>query len=317
MPRGIGSELRVLTVTNMWPTPDAPQFGIFVKRQVEELRRLGVEVDVQFVNGRRSKVNYARAFGEFRRRLRGGRYDLIHADYVFSGVIARAQVQKPVVLAHHGIEVMEGWQSPLCWFMSRVVDAVLVRSEQMRKRLGLPRAEVMPYGVDLSTFRPRARAEARHLLSVRADSNLVVFVGEARPEKRLDIAEKAVAQVPGACLRHVSGESPDRVALFMNAADVLVLPSDNEGRPNVVSEAMACNLPIVAVDVGAVREMIGGTDGCFIAERTPEDFAAKIRLVLERGTRTDGRRQVEPLAWSNVTARLIDVYERVAGRRAI
>src|SRR4051812_5330184 len=100
MPRGIRTDLRVLTVTNMWPTPEAPQFGIFVKRQVDELRRLGVQVDVQFVNGRRSKANYARAFREFRRRLRGRRYDLIHADYVFSGVIARAQLRHPVVLAH-------------------------------------------------------------------------------------------------------------------------------------------------------------------------------------------------------------------------
>ncbi len=307
--------LRVLTVTNMWPTAAAPQFGIFVKRQVEEVRRMGLDVDVLFVNGRESRANYVRGFGELRRALRRRRYDVVHADYVFSGLIARAQLRCPIVLAHHGIEVLRSWQAPLCWITSRVVDAVIVRSDQMRERLGLPQAELLPYGVDLGVFQPRARSEARRLLSLPLDLKLVLFVGEARPEKRLDIAEKAVALLPDVRLRQVCGESPDTVALFLSAADVLVLPSDNEGSPNVVAEAMACNLPIVAVDVGAVRELIGGTDGCFIARRTPKDFAAKIRLVLERGERTDGRRHIEPLAWSNVTPRLIDVYERVAARR--
>jgi teichuronic acid biosynthesis glycosyltransferase TuaC len=113
----------------------------------------------------------------------------------------------------------------------------------------------------------------------------------------------------------VSREPAERVALWMNAADVLLLPSDNEGSPNAVKEAMGCNLPVVATDVGDVRAMISGVEGCHLAERTPEDFAAKIRLVLERGGRTDGRARVERLALPRVTAQLLDVYEDVLGER--
>src|SRR5436190_557229 len=96
--------LRVLTVTNMWPTDEWPQFGIFVKRQVDGLRDAGLDVDVLFVNGRGSKSNYARGFPELASALRRRRYDLVQANYVFSGLIARSQRRHPIVLTHHGIE---------------------------------------------------------------------------------------------------------------------------------------------------------------------------------------------------------------------
>lgn len=309
--------MRVLTVTNMWPTPELPFFGIFVERQVEGLRAAGVDVDVLFVNGRADKANYARGFGELRAQLRRKRYDLVQANYVFSGVIARAQRKAPVVLTHHGIEVIEGWTKPLCWSLSRTVDAVVVKTEQMRRVLGLPDAAVIQSALAVETFRPQPRDEARRALGLPAGEPLILFVGEDRPEKRLDVARAAAELLAGeAAFQHVARETPERVALFMNAADVLLLPSDNEGSPNVVKEAMACNLPIVATDVGDVREMTGGVEGCHLAERTPEDFAAKIRLVLARGgARTDGRARVERLALPRVTEDLLAVYERVLAAR--
>jgi glycosyltransferase involved in cell wall biosynthesis len=240
---------------------------------------------------------------------------LLHAHYVFSGLIARAQLARPIVLTHHGIEVMQGWQAPLCWLTSRLVDAVVVTSERMRDRLGLARARVIPSGVDLEMFFPRPQAEARRALSLAPEEKLVAFVGEARPEKRLELAEKAVAFLPGTRLLHVCGQPQERVELFMNAADVLVLPSDNEGSPNVVKEALACNLPVVATDVGAVPELVDGVQNCFIAEQTPEDLAAKVRMVLDCGLRSDGREKVAPLSLLNVSRRLLDVYEGVLAAR--
>src|SRR6266542_3061475 len=151
--------MKLLTVTNMWPTADAPQFGVFVSRQVDELRRAGIDVSVLFIDGRSTRVNYARGIFAFRAALGSEGFDVIQANYVFSGVIARAQRQCPIVLTHHGVEVFQTWQAPLCWAMSRLVDRVVVRSEQMRQRLGLPSARVIPAGVDLDLFRPRPKAE--------------------------------------------------------------------------------------------------------------------------------------------------------------
>ncbi len=93
---------RVLVVTNLWPTESDPGYGSFVRAQMESLRPLGVEYDLLFINGRRSRWNYLRAIGELRRRLKRRRYDLIHAHFGLSGLVARCQLKLPVVVFTDG-----------------------------------------------------------------------------------------------------------------------------------------------------------------------------------------------------------------------
>jgi glycosyltransferase involved in cell wall biosynthesis len=234
-------------------------------------------------------------------------------------VIARAQLRYPLVLTHTGIEVHETWQAPLCWSLSRVADAVIVRSRRMKERLGLADAAIIPSGIDLGLFRPMPQEEARGRLSLDR-SRIVLFLGEPRPEKRLDIAEGAVELLRRrgcpVTLLAVSGRLQQEIPLYLNAADVLVLPSDNEGSPGAVKEALACNLPVVATDVGDVADLIHGIPGCFLAERTPLDFAEKIEAVLQRGARADSREAVLSFSWPAVTDKLLDVYEHVLSRHA-
>src|SRR5512138_477787 len=102
--------MKVLVLTNMYPKPDKPGFGIFVREQVESLRKEGAEVDVLFIDGSRRKLNYLWGIFRLWGRLLGHRYDLIHAHYVFSGMVARTQFLYPVVVTHHGLEVFMTWQ---------------------------------------------------------------------------------------------------------------------------------------------------------------------------------------------------------------
>ena len=97
--------------------------------------------------------------------------------------------------------------------------------------------------------------------------------------------------------------------VYMNAADVLILTSQHEGSPNVIKEAMACELPIVAVDVGDVREVIGGTDRCFVVARNSEAVAEKLKYVLSRVGRSNGRSRITHLSLTEVAKRLISIYE--------
>jgi teichuronic acid biosynthesis glycosyltransferase TuaC len=315
-PAPLNDRLRVLSVTNMWPVPTAPQFGIFVEREVCYLRRHGVAVDVLFINGRASRAAYLRAVTQLRAKLQGGSYNLIHAHYVFTGLVCRTQRRLPIVLTHHGVEVMQGWQSPLCWVASRAVDAVVVRTDAMRTSLGLAQASVIPAGVDLDFFRPMPKMQARDVLSLPRGLKMAIFVGEPRPEKRLALAQQAVALLPDVSLHHVHGVGPECVRMFMNAADVLVLTSRREGSPNVVKEALACNLPVVAVDVGDVAGLIGSVDGCHLVEPSPLDVARGIRRVLDEEGPFNGREAVATLAWPNMTRRLIEVYEKVMAAHA-
>jgi glycosyltransferase involved in cell wall biosynthesis len=305
--------VKVLVVTNMYPTPAQPAFGVFVQDQVESLRRLGIEVDVLFMNGRRNRLNYLAGYPRLWRQLQRERYDLVHAHYIFAGLVARAQWSCPVVLTHHGPEVFLTWEAQVCRLATRWFHSVIVVSEEMRQKLGLERAYVIPCGIDMKRFQPQPQAQCRVALGLPQDKQLVLWAGEhQRPEKRFELVAQAIdllrVRRDDVELVLLSGRPHTLVPQYMNAADALVLASDAEGSPMVVKEAMACNLPVVATPAGDVREVIGGTEGCFVTSQDPAEIAAKLEAALAFGRRTDGRRAVAPLELGAISRRIIDVY---------
>jgi len=313
--------MKVLVITNMYPTAKMPFFGTFVKEQVESLRKEGVEVDVLFINGKKNSLNYLWAFPRLWARLLTRHYDLIHAHYVFSGIIARAQFLYPVVLTHHGSQVFQGWQAPLCRLVTRFMDRTLVMSNEMKKRGRLDKSVVIPCGIDFELFKPNDREQARRELNLPPDKKLVLFAGDYdRPVKRFDIVQTSVIILkeknPEVELVLVSKKPLNTVPKYMNACDVLVLTSDGEGSPMVIKEAMACNLPIVSVRVGDVPEVISGTDGCYLCAQEPQDVADKLEMALESGTRTNGREKIEHMEIGAISRRIITVYKRLIDEKA-
>src|SRR4051812_3149449 len=101
----------------------------------------------------------------------------------------------------------------------------------------------------------------------------------------------------------------------MNAADCLILTSMIEGSPNVVKEALACDLPVVSVPVGDVHERLRGVEGCEVtADDRPETIAAALERVLRRGGRVEGRAAVRQLDERILTQRVIEVYRSVLAK---
>ena len=311
-------DLRVLVVANLYPHPGAEDFGTFVYDEVHALRRLGVGVDVFYVNGRASRVHYLSALPGYWHMLRRRPYHLVHAHYALSGVFARVQRAKPLVVTFHGTEVAVSFTAPLSRWLARFSDGIIVTSRWVEEHLGHKADAIIPPGVDFSLFRPMDQGEARRTLGLPQEEKLVLFAGQLRPDKRVWVIEKAVERLraQGWPVRFViaSGEPHHRVPLYMNAADVLVLVSEGEGSPMVIKEAMACNLPIVAGDLGDIREVIGDTEGCYICDRTVEGTAAAIEQALRFGRRTRGRERVQHLSLEGSARRVREVYERVLTR---
>lgn len=309
--------MRVLIVTNMYPIPEEPSFGTFIKSQVDSLKQAGIQLDVLLINGRKSQLNYLWGIFRFWRQLWGGQYDVIHAHYIFSGMIARLQWNRPVVLTHHGIEVTEiGWVSTLVRLTHKWFSRVIVVSPAQIEFLQDSAVALIPCGVDLTEMQPIPVEEARHRLGLPLDKKLVLWAGEHwRPEKRFELVEPSMIllkkQIPEAELVLLSGQPHSAVPIYMSACDVLLLSSLYEGSPMVIKEAMACNLPIVSTDVGDVAQVIDGTEGCYLCSSDPADMAEKLTQALVRGQRTKGRQKIHHFGSELTAKKIIGIYNQV------
>src|SRR5438105_5147226 len=153
----------------MYPTPQRPDYGPFVWQQDRQLRRFGHTVDVVNILGFRSKLNYLKGAVDGLRKTSGTPYDIVHAHYGLTALPAWFRRHAPLVMTLHGSDVLGGRFERLCsWVIGRFADAVIVVSEEMRRRVP---GVVIPCGVDLSLFRPYNRDEARARLGWPRDKH--------------------------------------------------------------------------------------------------------------------------------------------------
>jgi len=321
--------MRVLVATSIYPTSENPSRGTFVRTQVEYLKRAGVEVELFHLKGPSRKLMYPKAVLELRQRLRASPIDLVHAHYSYVGIVARTQWRVPVVVSYCGDDLLGTMNmrgkptlfSRLAVFAGRLlshqVDGVIVKSREMADRLKRKKdVYVIPHEVDFELFRPMDREQARIALGLDLQKKYLLFAASPDiPVKRFplakEVADRLRRQNPEIELLVVHKEPQDRLPFFMNACDALVFTSYQEGSPNVVKQAMACNLPIVSTDVGDVREIIGRTDGCYVCEPDAQEFTDHLFDILRLRQRTQGREQVQHLSGPAVAQRIIQVYEQV------
>ena len=324
--------LRVLMVTSDWPIPGIPRTTTFIRRQAEFVQRAGVDVDVFPFHGEKNPFNYVRAWARMRRRLQTERYDLIHAQFGQSGLLAFPK-RLPLVVTFRGSDVLgivrdaDGSYTRAGRMLQRAsrfvahhADAVILVAAHLGDHVTTTApVHVIPSGIDFTMFRPIPQAEARRQLTMNPHERLVLFVG--RPDqarKRYDLARAAVAlldeRMPARLvvawqLQH------DQVPIYMNACDVLIFTSMQEGSPNVVKEALACNLPVVSVNVGDVAERLRDVEGCQVCDNDePTTIASALERVLTRGGRVDGQSAVRHLDEGLLTEQVLQVYRSVLRR---
>jgi glycosyltransferase involved in cell wall biosynthesis len=326
-----GDPLRVLMLTKDWPSPGQPWRAPFIFQQYRFLAAAGADVDFFTFPGHKNPVNYARAWMDVRRRLRARPYDVIHAQFGQSGMLALPK-SHPLVVTFRGSD-LEGIVGANGHFtaagrllrgisrtVARQADAVCLVSRSMGRHLPPGVAfEVIPSGLDFERFRPMDRAAARRELGLPVEGRLVLFGGNPNvARKRHGLASAAVAELAArmpATLVAPDQVAHDRMPVWMNACDVLLLTSIHEGSPNVVKEALACNVPVVSVDVGDVRERIGALAGCRVCDDDrPATIAAALAAVLEHPGPFDGRSAVAELDERLLVRRMLGIYRTAIER---
>jgi glycosyltransferase involved in cell wall biosynthesis len=313
--------------------PQGPGF-IFSKRQVVALRELGVPVATFFLPSRQSLPVLLRAWRQFRREVRTFRPDVVHAHFgTMIAFFCAVSTRRPLVVTYRGSDLnpvpsISRLRSVTGKLLSHIAAARAARiicvSPQLKARLrwGKDRATVIPNGVETRDFFPRPRDGARAELGWGVEERVVLFNGGMFPhKKRVDLAQAGVDVAESLCGRirfHVlDGQtSSSLVPTFMNAADCLVVTSDWEGSPDIVKEALACNLPIVSVDVGDVRERLEGVHPSRIVEREPAAIGRALAEILAQRERSNGQQAIQELTMRRVATRVLLELQAAAATRA-
>lgn len=286
-----------------------------VKKQGESLEGL-VNVHYFLIKGK-GMMAYVKNIPKIRSFARKHDVDIIHAHYSFSGFSAVLAFSKPVVCSLMGsdIQVKGIIRFFIKLFSSLFWRSTIIKSQRMKKRIAISKAVVIPNGVDMESFQPLERKQSfKKTVLDPALKNVLYLADPSRYEKNVALAKEAVdilGTEQNVTLHTIHGIRHCDIPFYLNAADVLLLTSLWEGSPNAIKEAMACNCPIVSTDVGDVKDVIGDTAGCYITSYDPEDVAAKLKLALEFGKRTNGREKIKHLDEKLIAQKLVQVYKSV------
>ena len=304
----------------------------YVRREADALRAAGHEVEL-FGFDNASYWRFPGELSRLRAAVRGMRPDLVHAQFGKFNALLAALGGAPFVVTFRGTDINRNPRYSAARAMLGVAASQLAAcfargivcvSREIRAKVWACRwrpSLVVPTGVDLKVFRPAERAAARARLGYGLQERIVLFNAGRNPAvKDPKLAAAAVARA-GALVGDIrfvvldGTAKPDDVPVYMNAADALVVTSLTEGSPTVVQEAMACNLPVVSVDVGDVRERLEGVAACeVVASRDPAEIGAALARVLRSAKRSDGHAHAAALGVESIAARLGDFYALVVSR---
>jgi glycosyltransferase involved in cell wall biosynthesis len=285
--------------------------------------------------------------------------DIIHAQWSLTamiGVLLKKIYKKPLVLTERGSSLNAAMEyrftrMVLKWILENC-DYITANSFNQISRIKSLGFEgnvcAVPNGIDTDKFRPEDKNKARNRLGLPKDKRIILFVGWLVKGKGVDYLLESVKKIkvhfPDMLVVIVGGglefknykryvsenglersvvftgpKMSDEIPKFMNAADIFVLPSLSEGRPNVVAEAMACGLPVIATAVNGTPELIeDGIDGILIEPESPKDIEdAVLRLFgdtkLYEAIKSRARNSImrKKITWNTTADNFFDIYNEV------
>ena len=261
---------QIVLLTRIWPSPDRPSLGAFVRDRARGVA--GVRVVHPGPRPGPWPLVYARMFRDALRirRIRGVEAHVVAPTGLLGWAVARIR-RVPVIVYAHGGDVRD-WErqaAPRRWvtlFVARHVDRVVTNSRDTARhirRMGIE-PTVAPPGVDLSRFAPTPRPEHRSVL----------YLGGRNPRKGYAVASRLADTLLGPWLRDLD---PAEVPALMQAHDVVLVPSVEEPFGIVAVEAIASGRWVVAAAVGGLPEIvIDGVNGTLVSDGDYDGALARV-----------------------------------------
>lgn len=286
------------------------------------------------------------------------RPDVIHAHWAYpdgAGAVAlRKLFRCPLVVHARGsLERVVAKQSksfrelvrqPLLAADAVIANSLALRDDCLELGVAPARLHVIPNGIDLELFSPRDKRDAKRELGLPAGRQLVLFCGNLRPVKGVDLLADAIPEllrrhpsalfaflgegelepmlrttlagaIAGGDVQVLGAKRQREVATYMAAADLLVLPSRSEARANVIAEALACATAVAATSVGGIPELVRPEHGRLFEPNSSAALIAGVdALLADRDSLEElgraGRRFIQGanLSWDTHAARTVELY---------
>lgn len=285
----------------------------YISEQVNAIKSKGIDIQYFFIKGNGLKA-YIASFPQFKKRIAAFKPDIIHAHYGLSGLFANLQRSVPLVITFHGSDINFRKIRPFSILAAKLSHYNIFVSEKLAgKAHARKKYSIHPCGVDLDTFYPVDKKQAREKLKLKSGQIYILFAGSFNNLiKNAALAREAIEKNhQDIHLIELKSYTRKEVNLLLNACDLAIMTSLMEGSPQFIKEAMACNCPIVSTNVGSVEEIIDNTEGCFLTSFDPEDVRQKVKLAIQFGRRTKGRKKISDLDNGIIADKIISIYHSV------
>jgi len=308
--------MKILIVCSGKPSNPQWNFKIdrsYVYEQIDSIEKLGIQYDVYFIEGK-GIVGYIKNHRALQKKIREYQPDIIHAHYGLSGLLANFQRKKPVVTTYHGSDINKKSNLKFSKLSSWLSKENIFVYKKLANKINYKQSEyIIPCGVDTQRFYPMDKDKAREKLGLEKDMVYGLFASAFDNKvKNYPLARDSIAlSRHRISLLELKNLNREEVNLLMNAVDFLLMTSFTEGSPMVIKEAMCCNTPIVTVDVGDVKDVIGQTRNCYVTPYDSQKIASSIDKVLAFNSKTDGRNTIEKYSLDNIAKQILEIYKKV------
>ncbi|MDQ6531542.1 glycosyltransferase family 4 protein [Flavobacterium sp. LHD-85] len=267
--------MKILYVSNMFPTQKHIYYGIHVQEQIEGFKKkFGIDSMLYFINAlENGKIEYVKAIFGLKKTINKFDPEIIHIHYGLSGLFLLFFRPKcKVFITLHGGDILPKQGKYMQLFFTRKilkkVDKAFILNGEMAEilsELKIP-FEILPCGVDIDCFNQNQDYIIRN-----KTNKVLVFPGDsARPVKNFPLFKKVYEEVRkkypyNLDMKIVHNLKREEVVDLLSSGDCLVMTSLSEGSPQIIKEALSCNLPVVSVNVGDVSNVIEDLPGCFVS----------------------------------------------------
>lgn len=307
--------MKILFFTNMYPSETNIANGIFVKNLVDGLLKRNNSVEVLHLKVKNPIIDYLKGIFILRKKLNENNFDFIHAHYGFMGFICAFQRKVPYILTLHGSDVNIWWQRIFSRIGYLFAEKVIVTNQVHKKMMG-NKAVLIPTGFDNSIFKPMDKIKSKQDLGLDINKKYILFPSsKLRKVKNYPLFKQIISELKLENNDYdeltLENLTPSQVNLYFNSAEVLVLTSFYEGSPIVIREALACNLPIVSVNVGDVELQIKDKQNCKITSFEPNEIKEAVKsILLNKSSKNENYQEVGNSINENIEE-TISLYNKI------